>query len=119
MPHNWVTITIHKDRFDVKPACPHVRAGFDPLQVAIDWGDKGWTKVTVQDFEDCDGKPVETDPLVTTFEVKDGNVVKNIRFTKFVLKDDDCKYALHYTRKKSDGTYETLIVDPTVRLRPG
>ena len=122
MPHNWVKITIHKDKFDIRPACPQVRAGYDPLQVAIEWGEpnKGWTKVTVEGFEDSAGNVIETVPSVTTFERENRDVVKNIHFTKYVDQDDYCKYELHYTRPKPDGKGdETLIVDPTVRLRPG
>ena len=115
-PLNWVEIVVHPRKFEVRPACPEVWAGFEPLRVTVNWkGNKDeWLAVRVQDFSDSEGRPLQTEPPHLEFYPSEGEVVKKLAFTSRIHEDDYCKYEIEYQRKEPP---ETLIVDPTLRLK--
>ena len=96
---NRVKIIMHEQQIEVEPPYPEVRAGFDPLHVAIDWSDNNgvWDILTVQNFTTSDGN-IETVPATTTFLMSEGNVVKKIDFKLWVSEDVCCNYELEYER---------------------
>jgi hypothetical protein len=115
-PLNWVEIVVHPRKFEVRPVCPEVWAGFEPLHVTVDWkGNKEeWLAVRVQGFADSSGRPLLTDPPHLEFYPSEGEVVKRLEFTSRIQADDYCKYEIEYQRKEPP---ETLVVDPTLRLK--
>ena len=115
-PLNWVEIVVHRRKFEVRPVCPEVWAGFEPLRVTVDWkgNDDEWLAIRVQGFADSEGRPLQTRPDYLEFFPSEGEVVKDIEFTTRIQEDDYCKYEILYQRKEPP---ETLIVDPTLRLK--
>ena len=115
-PLNRVEIVVHPRKFEIHPVCPEVWAGFEPLQVTVDWrGNKEeWLAIRVQGFADSEGRPLQTDPAHLEFRPSEGEVVKPLHFLSRIQQDDYCKYELEYQRKEPP---ETLIVDPTLRLK--
>jgi len=115
-PLNWVEIVVHPRKFEVRPVCPEVWAGFEPLRVTVDWkGNRDeWLAVRVQGFADSEGRPLRTDPDHLEFYPSEGEVVKQLEFSSRIHEDDFCRYEIEYQRKEPP---ETLIVEPTLRLK--
>jgi len=115
-PSNWVEIVVHPRKFQVRPACPEVWTGFEPLRVTVDWkGNKDeWLAVRVQGFVDSEGRSIRTSPEHLEFYPSEGEVVKQLDFASRIHEDCYCKYEIEYQRKEPP---ETLIVDPTLRLK--
>ena len=115
-PLNWVEIVVLPRKFEVRPVCPEVWAGFEPLRVTVDWkGNKDeWLAVRVQGFTDSEGRPLPTNPDHLEFYPSEGEVVKQLDFTSRIREDAYCKYEIEYQRKEPP---ETLLVDPTLRLK--
>lgn len=123
--HNVVQIILHPIvdsvvRLEVRPDTVNCRAAFEDLQFFVDWSKSGgsWLGVKVCQFADADdGKRIDTENEEDLeFRPSKPDYVGKLRFSGLVSKRKDCKYEIHYYRAVPP---ETIILDPTVILRPG
>jgi hypothetical protein len=115
---NGCQILVYPRRFVVGPACPIVRAAYEPFLIGIDWNESqdAWESVTVQNFSDPSGNPVATTPSSVTFLRSQGNIVRSIDFQHTVSTDTFCKYEIVYQGADPD---DELVFDPTLLLKKG
>jgi hypothetical protein len=115
---NCAQIIVYPRRFVVTPACPIVRAAYEPFLVGIDWdnADDAWESATVQGFTNAAGGAVATDPASVTFLRSQGNIVRPINFLHTVSADAFCKYEIVY---QGADPGDELVFDPTLMLKKG
>ncbi len=115
-PSNRLILILQPFKLGHHPLLPEVRAGWEPFMIAVNWaGNKGrWLSVTVGNFKDADGNPIETDPAEVTILQSEGAKVKSIHFVSYVSEVTVCKFDVVY----ADASPDSLTVDPVVILRP-
>lgn len=115
-PANRLIFVVQPFKLGHEPPLPEVRAGWEPFMVAVNWsGNRGrWLAVTVGNFKDPRGNPIETDPAEVTILQSEGARVKTIRFVNYVSAETLCKFDVVY----ADASPDSLTIDPVVILKP-
>jgi hypothetical protein len=123
-PHNFVRILLHPIenstiRLEVSPETANCRAGLEELMFIVEWNgaSDAWDGVKVGGFT-VDGTKVPTNGDDEVPIPKDDKTVHRIDFAEYIPSDTrkDCKYEIHFYRTSPA---ETIVLDPTVILRPG
>lgn len=113
---NRLIFNLQPYKLGFDPPLPEVRAGWEPFMVAVNWaGNRGrWLSVTVTNFKDAEGNPIETDPAEVTLLQSEGAKVKSIQFVDYVTDVKVCKFDVVY----ADASPDSLTVDPVLILKP-
>ena len=123
-PHNFVQIILHpikgsEIRLEVKPDTANCKAGIEELIFVVDWSkaEGAWDGVRIGNFTVGNAK-VQTNGDDEVIIAKDSNIVGKIDFAEYVTPKTKktCKYDICFYRASPA---ETIVLDPTVVLRPG
>lgn len=99
MEPSFAKIVVRADRLEWGPAWPVVRAGFEPLKIAVLWGEGSgaWASLRLGPFTRVDGSEVETLEPAPEFEGRQGDDVAEVRFRLLEREDVLCRAALRCT----------------------